>query len=145
MMMLDGHVTCGGVVSTTVTVKVQVFVPAAFEAVEITLVVPSRKPLPLGGVEVTATGPEASEAVTVKLTGVRPPVHSATMFVGQFKVGKVTVLVGVTVIEKLHELLLPELSIAVAVTVVVPTGKVLPELGEASKLAMPHASEAAAV
>ena len=129
--------------STTVTAKVQVLVPAAFEAVQMTLVVPSRKPLPLGGMQVTAKGPEASEAVTVKLTGVRPPVHSATRFVGQFKVGKA--MVGVTVTVKLHELLLPEPSIAVPVTVVVPTGKVLPELGEESKLAMPHASKAEAV
>ena len=54
-------------------------------------------------------------------------------------------MVDVTVTEKLHELLLPEPSVAVAITVVVPTGKVLPELGEASKLAMPHGSDADAV
>ncbi len=50
-----------------------------------------------------------------------------------------------TVTVKLHELALPVPSTARHVTVVEPHGKVLPDGGAQSKLAMPHGSEAAAM
>jgi hypothetical protein len=46
---------------------------------------------------------------------------------------------------KLHEFALPDPSVARHVAVVVPHGKVLPDGGVQSKLAMPHGSEAAAM
>src|SRR5688572_28057323 len=81
--MFEWQVTVGGSVSTTVTVKLHELTPVEFEAVQTTLLVPMRNPVPLGGVQMTATGPLASEAVAVNVTGVRPPVHSATTLVEQ--------------------------------------------------------------
>jgi hypothetical protein len=46
---------------------------------------------------------------------------------------------------KLHEFELPTVSIAVQVTVVTPTGKMLPDGGEQLKLSRPHASKALAM
>ena len=65
--MFDGQLTCGGLVSTTVTVKVQLLErPPLSVAAQTTLLLPRRKPLPEGGTQVTGTGaPELSTAVTV--------------------------------------------------------------------------------
>src|SRR5262245_35415140 len=62
-----GQLTTGGVVSTTVTVKVQVLaLPALSVALHVTLLWPARKLLPDGGVQVVVTGPpQRSNAVTV--------------------------------------------------------------------------------
>jgi hypothetical protein len=48
--------------------------------------------------------------------------------------GQLIINCGYTVTVKLHVSLLPQLSLAVAVTVVVPTGKVLPLGGLATTL-----------
>jgi hypothetical protein len=87
--MSEGQLTRGGVVSTTVTVKVQLLEsPPLSVAVQTTLLTPRRKPVPEGGMHVTGTGaPAESTAVTVNVTGVRPPVHSATMLGGQVITG----------------------------------------------------------
>src|SRR5829696_6661109 len=91
--MLVLQVTRGGVVSTTVTVKAHVLEAPALVAVQTTLLVPMRKPVPDGGTHVTATGsPLVSTAVATKVTGVRPPVHSATMFPGQTRSGPQSIL-----------------------------------------------------
>jgi hypothetical protein len=59
------QVITGGVVSTTVTLKVQVPVaPALSVAVQVTLLDPRRKLLPEGGTQVTGNAPpEESAAV----------------------------------------------------------------------------------
>src|SRR5258708_24176581 len=87
--MSPGHETCGGVVSTIATAKVQLpEVPKLSVAVQMTLLWPRRNPVPDGGIHVTGTGlPLKSTAVAVKLTGVRPPVHSATTLGGQVNTG----------------------------------------------------------
>ena len=141
--MSDGQLTRGGVVSTTVTVNAQLLDrPPLSVAVQTTLLVPKRKPVPEGGTHVTGTGaPEESTAVTVNVTGVRPPVHSATTLGGQVIIGSST---RRTVTVKLHELELPTLSVARQVTVVVPIGK-LPGGGAQSRVPMPHGSKALAV
>jgi hypothetical protein len=61
------QVTCGGIVSTTVTVKLQLLeLPALSLALQTTLLVPNLNPVPEGGVQVTGTGPsQASIAVAV--------------------------------------------------------------------------------
>src|SRR6059036_3945768 len=93
-LIFPGQVTRGGVVSTTVTVNAQVLEPPKRSvALQTTLLWPRRKPLPEGGTQRIGTGrPETSTAVRLKVTGVRPPVHSATIFVGQVssRVGIVT-------------------------------------------------------
>jgi hypothetical protein len=111
------QVTRGGVVSTTVTVKLQVTVE--LPAVQTTLLVPNRKPVPLGGTQVTGTAPLALEAVTLKVTGVSPPVHSAMMFVGQLIVGGQSRLRTVMICT--HDALLVQSSVTVCVR-----NKVLP-------------------
>jgi len=50
-----------------------------------------------------------------------------------------------TVTVKLQELELPDTSVEEQVTVVAPSGKVEPESGAQSNVAMPHASEALAI
>ena len=59
-------------------------------------------------------------------------------------VGHRLLLPQLTVTVKLQTAVLPEASLAVQVTVVVPHGKVLPEGGTQLKLARPHASVALA-
>ena len=65
--MFEGQLTRGGVVSTTLTMKVQLLErPPLSVAVQTTLLLPRRKPVPEGGTQVTGTGaPELSTAVTV--------------------------------------------------------------------------------
>src|SRR2546427_2009230 len=143
--MLLGQVTLGGVVSTILTVKVQLAeTPALSVAVQTTLLTPNRKPVPEGGTQITGMGlPEASTAVTVYVTGVSPPVHSATMLEGHLIVGGAPC--DLTVIVKLHELELPTVSVAVQTTMFVPTGKTLPEGGAQANPERPQASVAAAI
>ena len=66
VVMSPGQVTRGGVVSTTVTVKLQLLeTPRLSVAVHVTLLLPKRKPLPEGGSQVTGSGaPLESTAVT---------------------------------------------------------------------------------
>ena len=54
--MLDGQVMRGGMVSRTVTVKLQeLLLPRPSVAVQFTVVVPSGKRLPDGGLQTTVT------------------------------------------------------------------------------------------
>src|SRR2546423_3966648 len=110
--MLELQVILGGVVSLTVTPNVQLLDLFGLSvAVQVTLLVPRRTPVPEGGAQITGTAfPAESVAVTLKLTGVRPPVHSATMLLGQRIVGGGA---STTVTLKLQELELPALSTAV--------------------------------
>ena len=143
-LMSPLQVTCGGVVSETVTVNVQLLVRFELSvAVHTTLLTPKRKPVPDGGVQITGNGLlSASTAVTVKVTGVRPPAHSTEMS----PLGHVNVGAGLnlTVTSKWQELGLPTESVAVQVTVVVPTGNVPPDGGEQTRVPIPHASKAEA-
>ena len=60
-----------------------------------------------------------------------------TTFAGQVTVGLV---VSLTVTVKVHEPVLPDESVAVHVTVVVPTGKPDPEAGTQTTVALPQLS-----
>src|SRR5204862_3298923 len=119
-----GQMIVGGWLSSTVTVKVQLFVlPLASVAVEVTVVVPTGKTEPLKGVLVRfVTAPQMSVAVTLKVTLLvhRPEVALTVMFPGQMIVGG---CVSRTVTVKEQLFVLPLASVAVEVTVVVPTGK----------------------
>lgn len=128
---VPGRFKVGAVVSVTVTVNggaVLVF-PCASVALHVTLVVPSGNVLPLAGEQLTGSLPSTtSVADAVKLT-VAPPVvfPSTDMLDGTVSVGGVesgTVTENVAVACELSTG-----SVAVQVTVVVPTGNVEPVSG----------------
>ena len=128
-MIGSGTVITGGVVSTTVTVKLEVdSLPAESVAVTFTVVSPSAKVLSPGGVTTTTgAGSTISAAVTTKFTTAPDgPVASATIGSGTVITGGV---VSTTVTVKLDDDSLPSKSVAVTLTVVVPSGKTLPPGG----------------
>lgn len=128
--------------SLTLTVKVQVAVlPAASVAVAVTVVVPTGKEVPEAGEVLTVAAPQLSVAVAVKLTlAAQVPVAAlVTMLAGQVTVGA---WASFTVTVKLQEAVLPEASVAVAETVVVPMPKLLPEAGEVTTVGLPQLSVA---
>jgi hypothetical protein len=66
---LTGQVITGGSVSLTVTLKLQLAVfPLASSAVQVTMLVPLAKALPLVGLQVTVALEQLSVAVAAKLT-----------------------------------------------------------------------------
>ncbi len=124
-----GTVTTGSVVSRTVTVKVaDPVLPAVSVAEQVTVVVPSGKVLPDAGVQTGVIEPSTvSVAVAVNVTTAPAElVASATMFAGTVTTGSV---VSRTVTVKVADPVLPAVSVAEQVTVVVPSGKVLPDAG----------------
>ena len=133
-VIFAGQVIVGGVVSTTVTVKVHwLLLPAASRAVLVTMVVPAENVEALAGVLTRLVTPQLSVAVTVKLT-LRvhpPPVGLTEMFAGQVIAGGCA---SRTVTVNVHWLLLPELSNALLVTVVVPTANAEPLAGVLTRL-----------
>src|SRR5260370_15538104 len=108
-MMELGSCKVGGVVSTTVTVKLPVDVlPTLSVAEQVTVVVPSGKIEPEGGEQVTGSVPSTtSVAVAAKVTAAPDgPVASAVMDVGKLKEGGV-VLVVCDVTRKRYAAILP--------------------------------------
>jgi hypothetical protein len=106
-------------------VKLQlVTVPQESLAVTLTGVVPTGNVLPLGGLAVTnGGGLQPPVAVMVKKTTMPFELVAVTVMLDeQFK----TIGGLATVTVKLQLVLLPQESLAVAVTVVVPIGNVLP-------------------
>jgi hypothetical protein len=128
-VILAGQVIAGGCASFTVTVNVQVAVlPAASVAVDVTVVVPTGKKLPDAGTLTTVTPGQLSLAVTLKLTTAP---HWFGLFETVILAGQVIAggCVSFTVTVNVQEVALPAASVAVDVTVVVPTGKKLPDAG----------------
>src|SRR5438445_1538713 len=100
----------------------------------VTVVTPTGKVLPLGGLLVTLWIAQLSVAVTVKMTLLRPHWPGSavnTMLLGQVRTG-FSRSTTVTVKEQLF--VLPLESVAVLVTVVTPIGNVLPLGGVLAKL-----------
>jgi hypothetical protein len=130
--------------SKTVTVKLHVAVlPDASVAVQVTVVAPTGKHEPDGGVQTTTTPGQLSLAVgggnmTIKHAGA-PDAHTfwgvtAVTLAGHVITGgwvSLTVTVNVQLAE------LPTASMTVQVTVVVPTGKNDPEAGEQAGVPTP--------
>lgn len=142
-VMFCGQVICGAVVSLTVTVNVHVDVFCAWSvAVHVTVVVPCGKVEPDAGTHATVAAEHASVAVGVVYVAtalqILPRADTVT-FGGHVICGPVTSL---TVTENVHELLLFDWSVAVHVTVVVPTGKLEPGEGEQTTVGVPHGSVA---
>ena len=131
----------------TVTVNEQLAVlPLGSVAVAFTVVVPTGNVDPDGGVATTLTGVQLSVAVTLKLTTAehRPVSLLTVMFVGHVITGGVT-SVTVTVNEQLEAETLPEASVAVQLTEVVPTGNADPVAGVQDTVAPGQLSLAVAV
>src|SRR5262245_58663433 len=125
-MMSAGTVTTGAVVSATVILKLfDAEFAWASVAVHVTDVVPSGNVDPLGGAQFGATVPSRiSMADAVKLTGAPEAlVASTVMFAGTVTVGGV---VSRTVTVNVLVPVLPWLSVALQVTVVVVAAKTEP-------------------
>src|SRR5258708_5073270 len=132
----------GAVVSRTVMVnEPEDELPAASLAVRMTVVVPMGNVEPEAALEVSEVTPTASVAVAAKLA-VAPAalVASAVMFATGLITGGV-VSRTVTLNELAAEL--PALSDAARLTVVVPSGNVLPEAGLATTETAPSTSSVA--
>lgn len=115
--------------SFTLTVKVQVLVlPAASVAVDVTVVIPTGKKLPEAGTLVMVTPGQLSVAVGVNETFAPhwPAVLLTIIFAGQTMVGN---CISLTLIVNVQVVVLPVASVAVHVTVVIPTGKKDPDAG----------------
>jgi hypothetical protein len=126
-VMLAGQVMTGNSTSFTVTLNVQVAVlPDASVAVQVTVEVPVGKALPEAGLQLVVTPGQLSVADAVNETAAvhKPGSVLAVMFEGHVIAGA-SLSNTVTVNEQVA--VLPALSVAVQVTVVTPTVKVLPE------------------
>src|SRR6185436_9109067 len=116
-------------VPTTVTVKLHVLLlPLLSRAVLVTVVTPIGKAKPLAGLLVVFNTEQLSLALTIKVTLLvhAPGAVFTVRFAGHVMVGA---RLSVTVTVNVHMLLLPLLSRAVLVTVVVPIGKAKPLAG----------------
>ena len=127
----SGTVRTGGVVSITVTWNNPVTVfPWESEAEQTTFVVTKTgKVDPEAGEHVTATGPSTRSVADAEYVTTAPlgPVAEAVISAGSVSAGAV---VSWTVMMEDAEPTLPAASVALHITVVVPKGKVEPELGE---------------
>src|SRR5439155_8981280 len=111
-----------------------VWLPEPSVAVLVTVVVPTGKVLPLGGLLTRFVTRQLSPALTEKVTLLRlqrPAFAVNTRLLGQLNPG---FWVSVTVTVKVQERELPLASVAVLVTVVTPSGKVLPRGGVLTRL-----------
>jgi hypothetical protein len=124
-----GTVRTGGAVSVTVTMnEAEPVLPCVSVAVQVTVVVPKGKVEPLAGVQLTGRAPSmlsVADAAYVKTAPVGP-VASIVAFAGTVRTGGA---VSLTVTVNVAEPVLPRVSAAVQVTVVVPKGKVEPLAG----------------
>src|SRR5438034_9397629 len=109
--------------SVTVTLKLQLaLLPLPSSAVQLTVVVPLAKAVPLAGLQVTLAVPQLSAAVALKVTLLEqvPGAVSTVMSAGQWILA---LSCASPVSVKLQAALLPLPSSAVQLTVVVPLGK----------------------
>jgi hypothetical protein len=142
-----GHVIEGAVASRTVTLKEhEPVLDAASVAVQVTVVAPTGKVEPEAGEQTTEAAPEQlseADGVSYSTKASHCPVGaSASTFAGHAITGPV---VSETVTVKEQEPVLEAASVAVQVTVVVPTSKVEPEAGLHTTEGVPQLSEAEGV
>src|ERR1035441_6424359 len=126
-VMLDEQLRLIGGLTTVTWNEQLVLLPQESLAVTVTGVVPIGNVLPLGGMALTNGGglqPPLAETVKNTVAPVEP-VAATVMFEEQFRtIGGYTG--GLTVTVKLQLVNVPQPSLAVTVTGVVPTGNVLP-------------------
>ena len=127
MFMSAGQLITGNSLSVTITLNEQVeMFPDGSVAIEFTVVVPIEKTLPEAGVEITVVE-QLSVANTLNVTtALHFPGSALTYLFVQFNTGGI---LSVTVTLKEHVTVLPEASVAVDVTIVVPTEKNEPDDG----------------
>jgi hypothetical protein len=126
-----GQVMVGAVLSTTVTVNEQVAsLPAASRTVQVTVVIPSENEEPEGGTQLGAPTP-GQLSLTVGSAQVTVAEHIPLAEAGAGAGGQVIVgsCASFTVTSKQQVAWLPDESVAVQQTSVVPTGKNDPEAG----------------
>jgi hypothetical protein len=137
VVMLAGQVIVGLVVSLTVTVNEQLLVPWPVSmALQVTDVVPLANVEPLVGVQVVVTDPpQALVPVAVHLITCEQEVDVVlvVMLPGQVMVGSG----ACSVTAKLQELVLPQSSVAVQVTLVLPATKPTPGTGTQTTVGTP--------
>jgi len=124
-----GQLITGAVVSSTVTVKLQLFVfPLPSTAWQFTVVNPAAKSEPEAGWQLTAgLGSQMSLATVSNMTAVPPGLsHSTVTSWAQVMLGMVLSRIFT---RKLHWLLLLLLSVTEHCTVFVPSGKTVPDSG----------------
>ena len=147
--MFAGHVTVGACVSVTVTVNVHVpsglFAETSL-AVHVTVVAPTGNVEPDAGTHATVTTP-GQLSVPVGVVYVTTAEHwpapaGVEMFAGQVTVGA---CVSCTVTVNVQVPVFAAASVAVHVTVVVPTGKVDPDAGAHTTAAPGQLSDAVGV
>jgi hypothetical protein len=116
--------------------------PALSVAVQVTVVVPMRNVLPLGGSQVGASVPSTvSLAEAVKVTTAPAGLVAKTLIVaGTVSAGGV---VSTTMTMRNSEPVLPAVSVAVQVTVVVPNGKTAPDGGAQLGVSVPSTASVA--
>ena len=125
----DGTVMTGAVVSLTVTMnEADPLLPRASLAVQFTVVGPSGKIVPLAGLHVGGTMPSMVSVADVVKVNAPPvaPVASIVALAGTVTTGGV---VSATVTVNDAVLMFPRASLAVQLTVVVPSGNVAPLAG----------------
>jgi hypothetical protein len=126
-MLGAAAVHTGGRLLTTVTVNEPVDeLPCESDAVQSTVVVPASKCEPDAGVQLTGTLPSMSSvAVAVKVTVAPTPGAVTVKLAGNESTGGTPSTVIVNVADPVR----PTLSVAVDVTVVVPSGNFSPHAG----------------
>jgi hypothetical protein len=124
-----GTVRTGGAVSLTVTVnEAEPVLPCVSVAVQVTVVVPRGNVESLGGAQLTGRAPSMLSVADAEYVNTAPvgPVASTVAFAGTVRTGGA---VSLTVTVNEAEPVLPRVSVAVQVTVVVPSGNVEPLAG----------------
>src|SRR5262245_35536407 len=133
--MLVGHAITGGSISRTITLKEFVLLlPNESVAVHVTTFVPTRNVEPLGSVHTTVTvASQLSVAFAVEVTLLfeHCPASALTVMSAGTLIAGACVSLTVTVN---RQLLVPATLVAVAVTVLVPTGKVCGEVIEVAPI-----------
>jgi hypothetical protein len=129
--MLPGQLNVGGtLLVVTITLNVQLLVlPETSVAVQVTVLVPFGKLEPLAGLQALLTPAQLSLTVGAKITTWLLQVAGSAfveMFAGQVIVGRTD---SFTVILNEAFAVLPDGSLAVQFTVLVPTGKLAPLAG----------------
>ena len=127
-------------VTTTLNVSDD-WLPERSRATQVTVLVPMAKRLPLGGLHSRTTGEQASVASTTYRTGAPLVLAQRTMSMpGGRMAGGVE---SRTVTWNEHSTALPRASLAMVRTVVVPGGKIEPDFGTETTLAISEQDEAA--
>jgi hypothetical protein len=127
--MLAGQVIEGGCVSLTVTVNEQVAVlPDASVAAQVTVVTPLLNAEPEAGLQLIVAPGQLSLAVAVNMTTAVHTPESVVVVIlpGQTAVGA---SLSLTVTVNMQVDVLPDASVAVQVTVVVPLANAEPDAG----------------